>query len=112
MCKSTGIVHTPSGWPQGREMIWRGSPSTEYRAIRAAKNSWFQEKAEETERECFGGKEVWKCIRDMQRGHRGLLPSRSVVIHSKNGELCSSSASPHQRWRRHFHHCSECLEPV
>ena len=38
------------------------------RAIRAAKNSWFQEKVEEAEKECFGGKKVWKCIRDMQRG--------------------------------------------
>ena len=35
------------------------------RAIRVAQNSWFQEKAEEAEKECFGGKKVWKCIRDV-----------------------------------------------
>ena len=29
------------------------------RATRAEKNSWFQEKAEEAERECLGGKKVW-----------------------------------------------------
>ena len=36
------------------------------RAVRKAKNAWFLEKAEEVERERFGGKKVWKCIRDMQ----------------------------------------------
>ena len=72
------------------------------RAIRAAKNSWFQEKAKEAEKEHFGGKKVWKCIRDMQRGRRGLLPSRTVVIDSENSEPCSSSTSQHQCWRRHF----------
>ena len=33
--------------------------------MRKAKNTWFQEKAEEIERERFGGKKVWKAIRDM-----------------------------------------------
>ena len=42
-------------------------------ARKAIRNSWFQEKAEEAEREHFGGKKVWKCIRDMQHGRRGLL---------------------------------------
>ena len=43
------------------------------KAIRNAKNSWFQGKAEELSREgAFCGKKVWKCIRDMQHGHRGL----------------------------------------
>ena len=44
------------------------------RAIRATKNIWFQSKVEEAEREHFGGKRVWKCIRDMQHGHKGLMP--------------------------------------
>ena len=48
------------------------------KAIRNAKNSWFQGKAEGAERERFGRKKVWKCIRDMQRGCRG--PSRVVSI--------------------------------
>ena len=30
--------------------------------IRKAKNDWFETKAEETQREQFGGKKVWKCI--------------------------------------------------
>ena len=72
------------------------------RAVRAAKNSWLQEKAEEAEKECFGGKKVWKCIRDMQRGCRGLLPLRSVVIKGENGEPCRNSTSQHQCWRKHL----------
>ena len=38
----------------------------------------------------------------MQRGRRGLLPSRPVVIHNKDGVLCSSKDTQHQRWHRHF----------
>ena len=36
------------------------------------------------------------------QGHatRGLLPSRSVVIHDE--ALCSSKDAQHQRWHRHF----------
>ena len=41
----------------------------------------------------FWRKKVWKCIRDMQRGRRGLLPSKAVVIEGENGEPCSSSTS-------------------
>ena len=59
-------------------------------------------KAEEIERERFGGKKVWNAIRDMQWGRRGLLPSRSVVIHDEDGVLCSSKDTQHQRRRRHF----------
>ena len=59
-------------------------------------------KAEEVERERFGGKKVWKAIRDMQRGRRGLLPSRFAVIHDEEGARCSSKDAQHQRWRRHF----------
>ena len=39
------------------------------RTIRDAKNSWFQEKAKEAEKERFEGENVWKCFRDMQHGH-------------------------------------------
>ena len=42
-------------------------------ATRAAKNAWFQGKAEEAQKERFGGKKVWQCIKDMQRGRRGLV---------------------------------------
>ena len=37
------------------------------RAIRQAKNKWFTAKAEEAEKERFGGKKVWRYIRDLQR---------------------------------------------
>ena len=72
------------------------------RPIREAKNAWFLRKAEEIEREKFGGKKVWNAIRDMQRGRRGLLPSRSVVIHDEDGVLCSSKDTQHQRRHSHF----------
>lgn len=39
-------------------------------ATRAAKNAWFQNKAEETQRVKFGGKKVWQCI-GICRGHTG-----------------------------------------
>ncbi len=82
------------------------------RAIRKAKNDWFQDKATsflityntvkgiETER--FGGKKVWKAIRDMQRGRRGLLPRRNAVIQDEMGEPCNDKNAQQQRWRRHF----------
>ena len=72
------------------------------RAIREAKNAWFLRKAEEIGRKRFGSKEVWNAIRDMQWGRRGLLPSRSIVIHDEDGVLCSSKDTQHQRWHRHF----------
>ena len=45
-------------------------------------------RAEEAEGEHFGGKKVWKCIRDMQHGHRGLRPSRVVSIEDEDGVSC------------------------
>ena len=72
------------------------------RAVWKAKNAWFPEKAEEVEREWFIGKKVWKCIRDMQRGRRGLLPSRVVTIHDSDGVPCVSTSAHYQRWRQHF----------
>ena len=44
---------------------FRKARGTARRAIREAKNTWFLRKAEEIERERFGGKKVWKAIRDM-----------------------------------------------
>ena len=61
------------------------------KAIRKAKNDWFQEKASEVEKERFGGKKVWKAIREMQRGRRGLLPCRTAVIDDEDGVPCSST---------------------
>ncbi len=71
------------------------------RAIRKAKNDWFQDKASEVETESFGGK-VWMAIRDMQRGRKGLLPRRNAVIQDEMGEPCNDKNTQQQRWRRHF----------
>ena len=57
------------------------------KSIREAKNSWFRAKAQEAEGESFGGKKVWKCIRDMQFGRRGRVPTRVVAICDESGEL-------------------------
>ena len=52
--------------------------------------------------EHFGGKKVWKCIRDMQFGRRGRVPTRVVAICDERGEPCSTPTEQHQCWRRHF----------
>jgi len=36
---------------------------------------WFKEKVAEVKHHRFGGKEEWNCIRDMQRGRKGHVPS-------------------------------------
>jgi len=72
------------------------------RAVREARNLWFKEKAAAVEHNRFGGKEVWNCIRDMQRGKRGRVPSRMVTINDEAGLPCQSVDAQHQRWRRHF----------
>ena len=45
---------------------------------------------------------VWKCIRDMQFGRRGRVPTRVVVICDESGEPCGTPTEQHQRRRRHF----------
>ena len=82
---------TRDGWP-GRG--WWISRFKEARnalrmAIRNVKNSRFQRKVEEAERECFGAKKVWKCVEDIQPGLKGLRPSRAVNIHNddEGGEI-------------------------
>ena len=69
------------------------------RAVKSAKDAWFLMKAKEIEGDKFGGK---KAIRDMQRGRRGLIPSRVVSIVGEDGNVCQSTSAQHQRWRRHF----------
>ena len=71
-------------------------------AVRAAKNAWFTSKAEEAQRSRFGEKEVWKCIRDMQYGRRGLVPSRLATVVDEEGKPCTTAEAQQQRWRRHF----------
>ena len=71
------------------------------KSIREAKNSWFRANAQEAEGEHFGGKKVWKCIRDMQFGRRSRVPTTVVAICDESGEPCSTPTEQHQRWRRH-----------
>ena len=58
------------------------------RAVRDAKNTWFMNKAEEAQKVRFGGKRVWQCIRDMQYGRRGLVPSRFTAVNDEEGNPC------------------------
>ena len=72
------------------------------RAVRAAKDAWFQRKALEAERGRNGGKLVWRCIRDIQRGRRGLVPVKAAVVKDEDGNTCTTSKVQQERWRRHF----------
>ena len=45
---------------------------------------------------------MWKAIRKMQHGHKGLLPCRMTIIDDEEGVPCSSKEAQQQRWRRHF----------
>ncbi len=45
---------------------------------------------------------MWSCIRDIQRGRRGLVPVRAVVVRNEEGSLCKTPEAQQQRWRRHF----------
>ena len=57
---------------------------------------------EEAQKARFWGKRVWKCIRDMQYGRRGVVPSRSATIKDENGNPCTTPSAQQQRWQRHF----------
>ena len=70
--------------------------------IRDAKNDWFQNKVMEAQSGRFGGKIVWRCIRDIQRGRRGLVPRRSVTVRNEDGTPCNTPQEEQQRWNRHF----------
>ena len=72
------------------------------RAVRDAKNSWFLRKAQEAECGKHRGKVVYRCIRDIQRGRRGLVPMRAVVVKDEEGNPCKTPEAQQQRWRRHF----------
>ena len=73
--------------------------------MRAAKNTWFQNKAKEAQKVRFGGKKVWLCIRDMQRGRRGLVPTRTAMVRDEDGTPCTASTLEETL---HFH--SEYLQ--
>ena len=72
------------------------------RTVRAAKDAWFQRKVLEAERGKNGGKLVWCCIRDIQRGRRGLVPVKTEVGKDEDGNTCTTAKAQQERWRRHF----------
>ncbi len=72
------------------------------KAVRDAKNGWFQRKAMEASARRNGGKVVWKCIKDIQRSRRGLAPMRVTIVKDEDGNPCTTPDSQQQRWQRHF----------
>ena len=68
---------------------------------REAKNKWFQLKASKAQKGRHGSL-VWRFIREMQHGRRGLIPVRSKAVKDENGITCTSPKAQHQRWRQHF----------
>ena len=70
--------------------------------IRRIKNEWFRKKAEVAQKECFGDKKVWQCVKDLQCGRRGRKPTRVVTVDDENGRLCVTVDAQKDRWRRHF----------
>ena len=68
------------------DLVWfRTARRTAHKAIREAKNLWFKDEAAEIQHNHFGEKNVWKCIRDMQRCKRGCIASWVVTIHDEDG---------------------------
>ena len=62
------------------------------KAVRAAKNAWFQQKALEAERGRHSNKLVWSCIRAIQRGRQDLVPVQLSMVKDENGNVCSTKA--------------------
>ena len=81
---------------------FREARSKARKVIREAKNAWFQAKAEEAQKSRFGGKVVWRCIRDLQFTRRGLRPTRPNAVRDEDGNLCTSSLAKQRRWLNHF----------
>ena len=60
------------------------------RAVREDKDNKFQRKALKAQRSRFEGKAVWRCVRDIQWGRRGLVPVRSTVVRDEEGNTCTT----------------------
>jgi len=56
------------------------------------------------EQESFGEVEVWKGIRNLQYGRKGLVPSRVVTIDDENGYYMLSSLM-----EKTLYNCSQYL---
>ena len=60
-------------------------------------------KAAEDQRGCHGGKVVWSCIRDVQRGRTGLVPVKMASVKDEEGNPFKTLEEQQERWRRHVH---------
>ena len=66
-------------------------------------------KSEEAQQSRFGGKMVWKCIRDLQYARRGLaLPILSPSMMKLMYHTCSPAAGLEEA----LFLCAECVEAV
>ena len=71
------------------------------KAIKRAKNDWYQWKVREVEDKVMQGVGAWKGIRDIQRGRAGLLPSGPKAIKNLDGQFGLLQQTV-QRWKQHF----------
>ena len=60
------------------------------RVTREAKDEWFLQKAEEAQAGRHGGKVIWRCIHDIQRGRQGLVPIKCVSVRDEKGKDCDT----------------------
>ena len=60
------------------------------RVTREAKDEWFLQRAEEAQAGRHGGKVIWRCIRDIQRGRQGLVPLKCVSVRDEKGKDCDT----------------------
>ena len=69
------------------------------KAVRNAKDTWFERKEDKAQKSKFGGKKVWRYICDMQRACRRLVPQRTGNIKDEEGHPYTSSKAKEQQWR-------------
>ena len=67
------------------------------KAVRDAKDTWFKRKVDEAQVSRFGGKQVWRYFRDMQRACKGLALQRTGNIKDEEEHHCTSSKAKEQR---------------
>ena len=59
-------------------------------AVRRMKDSWFLQKAVEAEGRRHCRKVVWRCIRDIQRARRGMVPMKTTVVMDEKANRCTT----------------------
>ena len=75
------------------------------KAVKKAKNDWLQEMADEVEVANLSGgsqRNMWKSLRELQRGRAGLRPVKTRVIKKLNRDPCKSVEESVSRWQEHF----------